>query len=64
MKHICSPKSFFPVTLLLVVLASPIVYGLAGGGLSGTLRDQSGAVVPAAQITLTNTALKTEFTKT
>ena len=40
------------------------MWGYAGGGLSGTLKDQSGAVVPGAHLTITNTALKSEFKAT
>jgi hypothetical protein len=34
---------------------------MAGGSLSGVIKDPSGALVPAARLTLTNTTLKTAF---
>jgi len=36
-------------------------WAFAGGSLSGTLKDQSGSIVPNANLTLTNSALKAEF---
>jgi hypothetical protein len=38
-----------------------LVWALASGSLSGTLTDPSEAAIPAVTLTLTNTALKTEF---
>ena len=39
-------------------------WGFAGGSLSGTIRDQSGAVIPHAQLTLVNSGVKTAFETT
>ena len=49
------PKAAFVLVLLAARLAG------AGGSISGTLKDPSGALIPGARLTLTNTALKTEF---
>lgn len=46
----------------LVVLAARMAGALAGGSISGILKDPSGAVIPGARLTAINTALKTEFT--
>ena len=45
--------------LALVVLAARLAG--AGGSISGVLKDPTGAVIPGAQLTLVNTALKAEF---
>jgi hypothetical protein len=50
----------FWVTLILVC-STGMLWAAANGGLSGTLKDQSGAVVPGAAITLINTAVKSEY---
>ncbi|MBZ5659270.1 MAG: carboxypeptidase regulatory-like domain-containing protein [Acidobacteriia bacterium] len=47
--------------LALVFLCVSAAWGLAGGSLSGVIKDVSGSVVPGAGLTLINTALKTEF---
>jgi len=54
-----------PLALLLasIFLASP-VRAFSGGSLSGTIRDSTGAVIPAARITLLNVALRTELKST
>ncbi|MGA8272454.1 MAG: carboxypeptidase-like regulatory domain-containing protein [Candidatus Sulfotelmatobacter sp.] len=47
---------------VVTLLCSPVrVWAAASGSLSGTLKDSSGAVVPAANITLVNTALRSEY---
>ena len=38
-----------------------LLYALAGGSLSGILKDPSGAVVPDARLTLVNVALRSQF---
>jgi hypothetical protein len=44
------------------LVGSPVcLWAFANGSLSGTLKDQSGAVVSGATITLVNTALKSEY---
>ena len=50
--------------LTLVLLATVAACALAGGSISGTLEDPSGAVIPRARLTLVNTALKAEFRAT
>ncbi|MGA7927938.1 MAG: carboxypeptidase-like regulatory domain-containing protein, partial [Candidatus Sulfotelmatobacter sp.] len=46
----------------LLLVGSPVsLWAAANGSLSGTLKDQSGAVVSRATITLVNTALKSEY---
>src|ERR1700733_15020339 len=45
-----------------ILVGSPLcLWAAANGWLSGTLKDQSGAVVPGATVTLVNTALKSEY---
>ncbi|MGH9681035.1 MAG: carboxypeptidase regulatory-like domain-containing protein, partial [Candidatus Acidiferrales bacterium] len=44
-----------------ILLFADFAWALAGGSLSGVLRDSSGGVVPGAKLTLVNTALKSEF---
>jgi hypothetical protein len=46
------------------LVGQTVMWALAGGTLSGTLRDPSGAVIPGASLTLTNTALKSGFKAT
>lgn len=46
------------------MLAMPCLWAFASGTLSGVIRDSSGATIPAAHLTLVNTALKTEFRTT
>jgi hypothetical protein len=44
---------------VVVLVGSPVcLWAAANGSLSGTLKDQSGAVVSGATITLVNTALE------
>jgi len=50
--------------IALFLLSVSFLYGLAGGSLSGVLKDQSGAVIPGAKLTLVNVALKTAFEST
>ncbi|MGA7925432.1 MAG: carboxypeptidase-like regulatory domain-containing protein, partial [Candidatus Sulfotelmatobacter sp.] len=54
--------SFLSIWGIVVVVCLPIpLWAAANGSLSGTLKDQSGAVVSGAAITLVNTALKSEY---
>ena len=48
----------------LVLLSARLVWAVSGGTLSGTVKDQSGGVVPGAKLTIVNDALKTEFNAT
>ena len=41
--------------LLVAVLSSPYIWAQATAQISGTVRDQSGAVLPGAEITVTQT---------
>jgi len=45
----------------LVCLIATAAWALATGSVSGAVKDQSGATIPGARLTLINTALKTEF---
>jgi hypothetical protein len=54
--------SFASLWGIVVVVCLPIsLWAAANGSLSGTLKDQSGAVVSGAAITLVNTALESEY---
>src|SRR5580658_7089840 len=47
---------------VVVLVGSPVcLWAFANGSLSGTLKDQSGAVISGATITLVNTALKSKY---
>src|SRR5262245_65649678 len=51
-------------SVLLIVLlccVATTAFGAVGGSISGTIKDSSGGVVPGAMLTLTNTALGTQF---
>lgn len=64
MKHaaIVDQKSLVLVALIVVGLLAPIrTEAAAGGSISGTVRDLSGAVIPGARVTLLNSSLKTEL---
>jgi len=45
-------------------LAVTAAWGFVGGSVSGTVRDQSGAAIPRARLTLVNSTLKSEFSTT
>jgi hypothetical protein len=45
----------------ITLISLPLLYAAAGGSLSGTISDSSGASVAHAQLRLVNTDLKTEF---
>src|ERR1700685_276903 len=54
--------SFLSIWGIVVVVCLPIsLWAAANGSLSGTLKDQSGAVVSGAAITFVNTAVKSEY---
>jgi hypothetical protein len=44
-----------------LLLLTSTLQAFSGGSLSGTIRDSSGAVIPAARVTLVNLALRTEL---
>ena len=48
----------------LALLSAGLVRAVSGGSLSGTIKDQSGGVVPGAKLTIVNNAWKTEFSAT
>jgi hypothetical protein len=52
------PIAFVFLSLFSVVSA---LAAAGGGSISGVIKDPQGAVIPAVQLTLVNTALKTEF---
>jgi hypothetical protein len=57
-------RGFLFISLLLSVsllACQAVIWAFAGGSLSGTLKDPSGGVVPGANLTLTNSALRAEF---
>ena len=47
--------------ILALFLSNIPAWALAGGSLSGSVKDPSGGLVPGAQITLSDIALKSEF---
>ena len=54
-----------PALVVGLVLSSPtLAFAQAGGSIAGTVKDQSGGVIPGATVTLTNRALGTLFTAT
>jgi hypothetical protein len=54
-----------PATIaILLALAPAPLWAASGGSISGTITDQSGAVVPGANLRLVNTALQTVFNAT
>lgn len=50
------------LALLLVMISS--AWGFAGGSLSGTIKDATGAAISGAKLTLVNTGVKTEYRTT
>jgi hypothetical protein len=64
----CRERSFivtrFPRLATAILLIAGIAWAFAGGSISGVVKDQSGAAIPGAQITLVNSGLKTEFSGT
>ena len=54
---------FFAATGI-ALLSAHLAWAVSGGSLSGTIKDQSGGVVPGAKLTIVNNALKTEFNAT
>ena len=60
LKTLVRTKIAFITFLALALLPSPIG-AFAGGSLSGTIHDASGAVIRGARVTLVNVALRTEL---
>jgi hypothetical protein len=54
-------RIFHLVVTFAILHATPIAWGLADGSLSGTVKDRSDAVIEAAKLTLTNTAVRSQF---
>ena len=46
---------------LMILVLSSVASAWVGGSISGTVKDSSGGVIPGATVTVTNTALGTEF---
>jgi hypothetical protein len=60
-------KSHFVLVVIALALISCLatnVRAAVGGSISGTVKDQSGSVVPAATVIVTNTAIGTEYKTT
>src|ERR1043165_2074036 len=55
-------KGAYCVALLVLVLNSASAWGQATAQISGTVRDSTGAVLPTAQVTVTQT--QTDFSRT
>lgn len=49
------------LALLLILLSAGAAWAAGGGSLSGVARDPNGGVIAGAQVSVVNTALKTEF---
>src|SRR5215467_13081825 len=52
--------SLFLAPAIIVLLATSILAAV-GGSITGTIKDSTGGVIPGAMITVTNTAVRTEF---
>lgn len=55
----CAPRLSTLAALILVF--SGLVFAFAGGSLSGTIKDATGAAIPGVKLTLVNVALKTDY---
>src|SRR5215470_7186399 len=55
---------FFPILLVIVALAVPLVAQEQFGNITGTVTDPSGAVVPGVKVTVTNRDTKRALTAT
>jgi hypothetical protein len=52
------------IVAAMIAVSAVSLWAVANGSISGTITDPSGAVIPGATITLTNTALKSELAAT
>src|SRR4029078_13354158 len=59
-----SPVALAFVSLTLILSLAVGAWAAVGGSMSGTVKDQTGDVIPRAMVTVTNTALGTEFKTT
>jgi len=59
-KYVCSFTAAASLLLLAVLVSLPVGAQVAGGALSGTITDPSGAGIPQAQITIKNVATGVE----
>ncbi len=57
-------KAAFGLALLLVFVSGSAAFGQFGSSLNGTVQDSTGAVVPGATVTLTNTSTQQKRTAT
>src|SRR5579875_3632798 len=57
-------KRFVALAVCLACLVTEAAWAVAGGSLSGMIKDPSGAAIPKAQLTLTNVEQKTTFKST
>jgi hypothetical protein len=56
-------RALLKACVLLIALAAPAAAQFETASVVGTIRDQSGAVIPAAKVTLTNTATGVSLTR-
>src|SRR5262252_1369315 len=57
-------RTLFTLAVLAIFANVPFASAQAGGGVSGIIKDPSGAVVPGVTVTLVNAALGTPFVAT
>lgn len=55
---------FLALVSFTALFAAGTAWAVSGGSLAGTVKDQSGGVVPGAGLTIVNNALRTEFKAT
>ena len=64
MRLVAGKRSRVIALVLLSPVSAFLAWALAGGRISGTLKDPSGAVIPGASLTLIDTSLRTRFEAT